>query len=170
MFFALWPDADVRSRIAENLKCFDLDSDKSRLVTNSNLHLTLHFIGNTSVAEMKCLHRQASRVKAEAFDLCIDCSGYFKKPKVLWFGCSSVPHALNDLHRKLGRQIARCDFSPEKRPYSPHITVARKITGAPESRAIEPVRWEIPQFVLVKSVSVPEGVRYQVVESYALDR
>jgi 2'-5' RNA ligase len=96
LFFALWPDDEVRLKIAENLNRFNLDQNKSRLLTNSNLHLTLHFVGNTSIAEMECLDAQARLVKAEAFNLILDCSGYFKKPKVLWFGCQAAPKLLYD--------------------------------------------------------------------------
>lgn len=166
LFFALWPDDEIRIQIAENLKRFKIDRNQSRLVTNSNLHLTLHFIGNTSLAEMKCLNRQAGQVNAEPFDLCIDCSGFFKKPKVLWFGCQTVPKTLYDLQKNLGELIARCAYTPESRPYSPHLTVARKINEAPGTLPIEPVRWQVDRFVLVESVSISGGVRYEVVESY----
>lgn len=166
LFFALWPTDEVRFQIAENLKRFNIDHNQSRQVTNSNLHLTLHYIGNTSIAEMKCLDRQARQVNAKPFDFCIDCSGFFKKPKVFWFGCQTVPKALYDLHKNLGEFIARCAYRPESRRYSPHLTVARKINEAPGTVPIEPVYWQVDRFVLVESVSVSGGVRYEVVESY----
>ena len=166
LFFALWPDDEVRFQIAENLKRFNIDSPKSRLVTNNNLHLTLHFIGNTSIEEMKCLEVKARRVNAEPIELTLDYSGYFKKPKVLWFGCQVTPKALYDLQRNLGEQIARCAYTPEMRPYAPHVTVARKIIEQPGSILIEPVHWEVDRFVLVESISISGGVRYEVVESY----
>jgi len=166
LFFALWPDDEVRFQIAENLKHFNIDRNQSKLVSSSNLHLTLHFIGNTSLAEMKCLDRRARKVNAEPFDLCVDCAGYFKKPKVLWFGCQATPKVLYDLQGNLGELIAQCAYTPEKRPYSPHVTVARKIIGEPGSILIDPVHWRVDRFVLVESISVPGGVRYEVVESY----
>jgi len=168
LFFALWPDDEVRAQIASILNQINLDRDQCRLVKNNNLHLTLHFIGNTSIAEMKCLDRQARGFDAEPFELTLDCSGYFKKPKVIWIGCKSVPQVLYDLHGNLGGQIAQCAYTPETRPFSPHITVARKIIEPPGPIPFEPVPWQVNQFVLVKSISVPGGVRYEVVESYSL--
>jgi 2'-5' RNA ligase len=167
LFFALWPDDDVRFQISENLNRFKLDRGKSRPVTNSNLHLTLHFVGNTSLEEMKCLDRQARLVNAAAFDLTLDCPGYFQKPKVFWFGCQQTPSSLYNLHQNLGRNISNCEFTPETRPYSPHLTVARKIYRAPESVALEPVHWRVERFVMVESISISGGVRYEVVESYS---
>ena len=168
LFFALWPDDDVRFQIVENLRRFELDRNKSRPVTPGNLHLTLHFVGNVSIAEMKCLDRQARQVKAEKFDLSLDYSGYFKKPKVLWLACRTVPRALIDLQQNLGRQIAECEYTPEERPYSPHLTVARKIYQAPEPVAVAAIHWQVDRFVMVESISDFAGVRYEVVKSYSL--
>ena len=166
LFFALWPDGEVRSQIAANLDCFDLNRSKARVITSSNLHLTLHFIGNTSIAEMKYLDRRARQVNAEPFDLTLDCSGYFKKSKVFWFACHAAPKALYELQGNLGQQLTQCAYTPETRPYSPHVTVARKINEEPGSIAIEPVHWRVDRFVLVESISIEGGVRYEVVESY----
>jgi 2'-5' RNA ligase len=169
LFFALWPDDEVRAQIAKNLNRINFDHNKNRLVTNSNLHITLHFVGNTPIDQMGCLDRQARQCKGEPFDLTLDCSGYFKKPKVFWFGPQRVPRSLSDLHRNLGDMISECEYTPETRPYSPHVTVVRKIYQAPEPVALEPVHWQVDRFVMVESVSVPRGVRYEVVKSYPLD-
>jgi 2'-5' RNA ligase len=168
LFFALWPDDEVRVQIAANLDRINIDRNKCRLLANSNLHLTLHFVGNTSFAAMKCLDRQASEFDAEPFDLTLDCSGHFKKPKVLWIGCQTVPQALYTLHRNLGEKISQCAYTPETRPYSPHMTVARKCKEVPGSIPFEPVHWQVNRFVLVESKSVSGAVSYGVVESYPL--
>lgn len=168
LFFALWPDQGVRHLIASNLQHQQIDLNQCRPVSSSNLHLTLHFIGNQTLDEMACLDRQARAVNAEPFDLPIDYSGYFKKPKVLWFASRRAPRALNDLHQTLGLQISHCAFEPENRPYSPHLTVARKITAEPPIVPLKPVLWRVDRFALIESISVPAGVRYEVVESYPL--
>jgi len=168
LFFALWPDDEVRYQVAENLRRLNIDGNSVRFVANRNLHMTLHFIGNTSRAEIKCLNGRARLVNAEPVELILNCSGFFKKPRVFWFGCRDVPNTLYNLHTRLGQQISRCAFRPESRPYSPHLTVARKIVEAPGYVAFKPVNWKVQQFVLVESRSTPEGVSYQVVESYPL--
>ena len=168
IFFALWPDDEVRLRIAKNLKLLKLDSNKSRPVTNPNLHMTLHFVGNTSIAEMNCLDRQAGLTRAESFELTLDYSGYFKKPQVLWFGSHTTPEALYDLQGELGQHLKTCAYTPESRPYSPHVTVARKIFEAPDTVSLQPISWRVNRFVLINSISIPAGVRYEVIESYPL--
>ena len=130
--------------------------------------MTLHFVGNTSFEEMSCLDRQAHLAQAESFELTLDFSGYFKKPQVLWIGSHTSPRALYDLQNNLGQHLQTCGYTPESRPYSPHVTVARKIFEAPTAVSLEPISWQVNRFVLVNSISIPDGVRYEVVESYPL--
>ncbi len=167
LFFALWPDEGIREQMAAWLKPFP--SDRCRLVPRYNWHMTLHFVGNTTFAEKNCLDRQAKKLRARPFELSIDATGYFKKPRVLWLGCQRPPDALFDLQRNLGNRISRCEYRPEKRSYSPHITVARKCIGEPVLKPGHPIVWRVNQFVLVESVSQQAGgVRYHITEDYPL--
>lgn len=167
LFFALWPGEEVREKIDQFLKT--LAANGGHFIPRHNWHMTLHFVGNTSFAERDCLHRQAQKLRSRAFDLVIDQTGFFKKPKVSWLGISETPTALVDLQKNLGKEISQCEYQPEARPYSPHITVVRKVSDKPPVMSIEPIKWPVDKFVLVESVSVPQGVRYDVVESYGLD-
>lgn len=167
LFFALWPDEGVREKIDQFLKM--IPANNGHFIPRHNWHMTLHFVGNTSFAERDCLHRQAQKLRSRAFDLVIDQTGFFRKPKVFWLGISETPTALIDLQKNLGKEISQCEYRPETRPYSPHITVARKPSEEPPVMSIEPIKWSVNKFVLVESVSVAQGVRYEVVESYELD-
>lgn len=167
LFFALWPDEKVREKIAQFLKT--IPANNGHIVPRHNWHMTLHFVGNTSFAERNCLHSQAQKLRSRAFDLVIDQSGFFKKPKVFWLGCQNKPELLFDLQNDLGKEISHCEYQPETRPYSPHVSVVRKFSEQPPVMSIEPIKWSVDKFVMVESVSVPQGVRYDAVESYELD-
>ena len=169
IFFALWPDEKVRRNIVDLFADSDLDPARGRFLSPGNIHMTLHFIGNSSLAEMKCLQRQASGVAGDSFVVDLDRQGYFSKPKVLWIGCSHTPRALPDLQARLGQQLLRCDFTPERRPFNPHVTIARKLAVAPKHIKFEAIRWKIDRFVLVESRPIPEGVQYQVIDEYPLN-
>jgi 2'-5' RNA ligase len=168
IFFALWPDEEVRRKIVELLPHFDLDPTQSRFLKSSNIHMTLHFIGNSSHEQIECLRRQAKAVAGNAFVVDLDCQGYFSKPKVLWIGCNHAPRALPDLQARLGQQLSSCGFIPERRPFNPHVTIARKLPLAPQQIEFEPISWKVDRFVLVESKSIPGGVQYQVIEEYPL--
>ena len=166
LFFALWPNEGVREEISNCLKL--LPPNSGRVVPRYNWHITLHFIGNTTFAEKNCLHNQAKKLRAKPFDLRIDRVGYFKKPKVIWLGCQQNPGALVDLQNNLGGLIRECEYQPETRPYSPHITVARKVSEKPAVTSLGGIDWHVNRFVLIESVSELNGVRYRVLEEYRL--
>jgi len=166
LFFALWPDNDVRNQIDAFMHGFRKQA--GRVVPRYNWHMTLHFIGNTSFVEKECLDRKAKLVSGKPFELCIDQTGYFKKPKVFWLGLERAPEALFNLQKNLGNEISQCQYQPEERAYSPHITVARKVQKLPDLNPPAGITWHIDRFVLIESVSEANGVRYRVMEEYLL--
>ncbi len=167
IFFALWPDAATRAGLARRARLLPVERP-ARRVPDYNLHLTLHFIGNVPFEQLACLQRQARRAEGEAFELVIDAHGHFRKARVAWLGPEILPDALLRLHADLGDRLQVCGYRPEARRYSPHVTVARKLTRAPALEAFEPLCWKVDNFVLVESRAVEAGVRYEVVETYPL--
>jgi 2'-5' RNA ligase len=167
LFFALWPDAVLRQQLHEAACAVPLEAG-ARRVPCTNLHLTLHFIGNVYFGQMDCLQVEARRVDACAFKLKLDCQGFFSRPRVAWLGCTEIPGALNDLHRQLGTRLQSCDYQPEARPYSPHITVARKIGQSNPGASFVPIVWSVKEFALVEVQAIENGVQYCVVETYPL--
>ncbi|MCP4874423.1 MAG: RNA 2',3'-cyclic phosphodiesterase [Gammaproteobacteria bacterium] len=167
IFFALWPQDALRERLHRASQTIPVEPP-ARRVPRHNLHLTLHFIGNVYFDRLTCLRQQARQVKAEAFDLNIDCQGYFKKPRVAWLGCRETPAALRDLHRQLGQRLRLCDYQPETRKYNPHVTLARKIEFITEQESFAAIVWKVESFSLVEVRQIEKGVQYRVIEDYAL--
>lgn len=140
----------------------------ARRVPDYNLHLTLHFIGTVDSSLVDCLRRRARAVESERFEFRIDTSGHFPGAGVGWLGCSRLAGSLRRLHQRLGRELARCDYIPETRPYRPHVTVARKLVDPPPPMAFDAVGWKVDNFVLLESRGAENGVEYRVVETYPL--
>lgn len=168
IFFALWPDDATRKQIIASFKQLSIDKKQGRIVSFDNLHITLHFIGNVNQQKLDCLHRAAQAVKADSFNLELDHYGYFNKPKVLWMGLKQTPEALETLHKTLGTSLAECKFETELRPYAPHMTLMRKLSKPEAFEKTKPIGWQVNEFVLVESISIEGGVRYEVREHYAL--
>ena len=167
IFFALWPNDALRDSLHRASKTIPVERP-ARRVPQYNLHLTLHFIGNVYFDQMTCLQQQARLLKAAAFELNIDCQGYFKKPRVAWLGCSEMPTAMRELHQKLGQRLQLCDYRPEARHYNPHVTMARKIDRIPELVSFESIPWAVENFALIEVRQVDDGVEYRVIETYPL--
>mgnify|MGYP002265578925 CR=1 FL=1 len=114
VFFALWPDDDVRKKIVDTFNLSSQAKLKARIMQPENLHLTLHFIGNVSEEKLTCLDLAAQTVKIKPFELLLDQYGYFDKVKIFWMGCRSTPDELNILHHHLGDALAACDYQADK--------------------------------------------------------
>ena len=168
IFFALWPDDKVRQNIVALFPRFDLVPTRSRFLSPGNIHLTLHFIGNSSFEEMACLRQRAIRVAGKSFVIEIDCQGYFSKPRLLWLGSRQVPQAMFQLQTQLGQQLLPCGYIPELRPFKPHVTIARKLAAAPKQVEFETISWKVDRFVLVQSTPIPGGVQYRVIDEFPL--
>jgi len=167
LFFALWPDDALRRNLAEAANTI-LVKGESRQVPQSNLHMTLHFIGNVYFDEMACMRDRARRVEAAAFELQLDCQGQFTRPRVGWLGCRRTPDALVELHRQLGDSLKECGYRPEARPYHPHVTVARKIDTVSVNENFKSISWPVRSFALIEVQPAENGVLYRAIETFPL--
>ncbi len=172
LFFALWPDKQVRQSIVDIFSPFNQQIN-GRVIQSQNLHVTLHFVGQVTEPAKECMHAAAQSVNAEAFQLDLDCFGHFAKAKIFWMGTQSPPEQLTQLHKKLGVAIEDCGFNRDLRPFSPHLTLMRKcrkpdIDKADLAQLEFSIPWRVEEFVMVESITYKEGVSYQVIEKYPL--
>lgn len=104
-----------------------------RPVKDSQFHLTLHFLGDVPAGEVTRLTTAMAGIVFSPFALSIAGVGRFPsqgRASVLWAGVSPCS-ALVDLHRELGRALTAVGFAIERRPYTPHVTLARLTPQAP---------------------------------------
>ncbi|MCG5531349.1 RNA 2',3'-cyclic phosphodiesterase [Halorhodospira halochloris] len=165
LFFALWPDDDLRSAICSRVP----SGHGGRPVARDNLHLTLAFIGAADTAYAECLAEAAQSVRFEPFAFELQGLGCFGNGKVLWLGNVKPLEPLERLAQDLSAVLQPCGFEPEARPFCPHVTVVRKPKAPLNLGPIEPVRWEVERFCLVSSIPAQGGVKYEVVRSYSAD-
>ncbi|WEK55785.1 MAG: RNA 2',3'-cyclic phosphodiesterase [Candidatus Cohnella colombiensis] len=123
-------------------------------------HITLQFLGDTSLEQVNGLQTALSGIKAKPFALQLNGAGYFgssKSPSVLWAGVAGMTIELINLHELIIRTTHELGFEVEKRKYSPHITLARNYTGMQEFNvhAIQtaPIEteWKADRFTLMKT-------------------
>jgi len=154
-----------------------------RWTKKENLHITLIFLGSLNDEEVlevcKIAKEVASRNKSFSVNLNKTCYGPPKKmpPRMIWVqGEKSLEFTSlkDDLEKSL---MGRMRFSPEKRVFSPHITLGRIRTF--EFRRIEPeerpaIEQDISLSFEVSSIEVMEshlkksGAEYTILESLKL--
>jgi 2'-5' RNA ligase len=165
LFFALWPDDQTRSRLAD--VAGSLPKPPGRLVPVRNLHITLVFLGAVTAEQQQSLCAGADAIHTPAFDLTLSQLGCWPHAAVAWLAPDTVPQPLLDLVAQLQSNCRHAGLAPDTRPYLPHLTIARKIRRlAPAGFA--PIHWQISRFSLVESVPERAGSEYRPLAHWPL--
>ncbi|MGH9535610.1 MAG: RNA 2',3'-cyclic phosphodiesterase [Terriglobales bacterium] len=132
-------------------------------------HLTLRFLGERPETELPALSAALSRVRRPPFLLHLRGLGVFPprgRPHRLWIGVADANPAAQ-LAAAIEQQLAPLGFTPEARPFTPHITLASAGKGslAPLRAALSPTEpaWgtqEIAEFALFLSRPVRGQFEY----------
>ena len=173
LFFALWPDEDVREQLrqcqqSQPFKQLLLENDRSRVVFPGNFHITLAFLGNVDESQKACVEQIANGIQCPPFAFMLNRAGHWLKPRILVVGPDEMPKVLVTLATHLRDGAIKCGVQMDMRPYNAHVTLMRKIVKAPEGLAINPFPWVAKRFVLIESITQPEGVRYEVIQEWPL--
>lgn len=166
LFFALWPDDNVREQLAA--AGIHLSNHHGRPTPSCNLHLTLAFLGQTPDSRLPLLLHAASAVSGTAFSLTLSQWGWWRKAGVLYLAPDPVPVALLDLVAGIRDSASTLGIALDQRPYSPHVTVARILQGTPRPLVFQPVVWQCRDFCLLESVPARKGVAYSILGRWPL--
>jgi len=94
------------------------------------IHLTLKFLGNIALnrtGEITRVIEEAAKGTAP-FHLKVKQLGVFpnlRRVQVVWVGISGEVDKLGQLQQHIESGLARLGFTPESRPFTPHLTLAR---------------------------------------------
>lgn len=139
-----------------------------RAVARSNIHLTLFFVGDVAREHIARLAAAARFVCAAPFALTIDRVGYFRHNRIVWAGAARCPPQLVALEASLRGALEPLGVQAEDRPYVPHITLVRKAQRKPAQCTPEACVWRVEDFVLMESVAIAGGVRYEPLARWPL--
>jgi 2'-5' RNA ligase len=179
LFFALWPNHALQAALADATRDVVFASG-GRAVPPENFHITLAFLGSvakSSVAKVEAVgDRVAAEVERTPVLVTLDAIEYWKKANVV---CATARVPLNaaapladtragTLATALQSRLTADGFTPDLKPFRPHVTLARKDLRLLPTMDIDPVVWSFTEFALVESRTKPEGARYQVLRSFPL--
>jgi 2'-5' RNA ligase len=178
LFVALQILPAVRKNLAEFLATLRAISSEPRWVRTENLHVTLKFIGEVQAEKLGDMRAALSAVHSDrAVALDFRGVGFFpneKRPRVFWAGIEASTN-LARLAGDIDRALQKLGIPPEKRPFSPHLTLARfEPPGVPENlRAAiqENSKREFgsvaaKEFHLIESKLKPGGAEYTTLETF----
>lgn len=124
LFVALALPAELRDRL--RLMIPDRFGG-ARWVPPENYHLTLRFIGEVDNGRADDIDASLSAISARGFELTLAGVGAFEargRASALWVGVERNP-ALEHLRAKIESAVVRAGCEPERRRFTPHVTLAR---------------------------------------------
>lgn len=149
-----------------------------KAVAVEKLHVTLKFLGDTSLARVPDIQAVINAAVAQCSPLVIRVEqlGAFPKidrPSVIWAGLSDADPLVR-IAEHLDASCVTLGFVREQRPFQPHLTLAR-IQGRPPQSLFDLLRDQrqssfgtipIDSLELIRSELHPEGARYTTVSTH----
>ena len=179
LFAGIEIDDTVRERAAAIAESASAAIDRAlsiRWVPSQNLHITLWFFGEVPEPDAANILSVIDHpFLASSFDLHVAGLGAFPQsgiPRALWLGVKTGGDSLMRLHAELATRLRPLGLEPERRPLSPHMTLARVkgvLSGAPprEVRALwrdlpaDAGSCRVNALTLFRSRLSPKGAAYE---------
>lgn len=184
LFIAIELPATVRHKIKQHIDRIrrDLPEARASWTREENLHLTLKFFGDTPVERVEAVSAalKLAANQISPFEVEISGCGAYPtrgKPKVLWIGMNDPSNGLHELHGSLENECARAGFPRDRRPFHPHLTIAR-LRQSHEARRLanlhgkfgfDSVSFGVADICVIMSELSSEGSRYTVIARQRLD-
>ena len=164
LFLALWPDTDVRRQLADLVAACQAQV-KGRPVAPEKLHIPLAFLGEVPQTAAAAVAECVDGLPILNVHLHLDRLGYWPRNGIVWAGCREVDPELASFVGDLHERLALLGFRVERRAFSPHVTLMRRVRQRP--RLPSPgIDWTVTGIALVRSELAPTGSRYEVVRRW----
>ena len=155
-----------------------------RAVAPEGAHLTLKFLGTVDAGRIPGLQAALSALGPAVAPFAVELRGVggfpdLQAPRALWAGVSSGVDDLSALAHRVDEACAARGFPRERRPFSPHLTVARlrdsattedrRRAGAVLAAAdYAGAAFTVDAFRLIKSTLTPSGPVYETLHRVPL--
>lgn len=145
--------------------------DGLRWTAPESWHITLQFLGNSDRNAYECAMARLREIHLAPFTVRLEEPDFFERAGV-FFVRVHPSSELTALERHVVAATTLCGFTPETRPYHPHITLAR-IRGRNNHDALSGLKrrlsaaqrfteFRAQEFLLYESTPTTAGSRYDV--------
>lgn len=129
-FIAIELPQELKLELGRLQASLKVDKPRIKWVNPEGMHLTLKFLGNVPATSINDITQAMteSAAKVSPFKLEVGHLGVFpnmKRVQVVWVGLGGELDRIKQLHKLLEINLSRLGFAAEKRPFSPHLTLAR---------------------------------------------
>ena len=169
---------DIPERIKDDIMATYSAIPGARWVEESQLHITLRFIGEAPGDIAGRIDAALRLVAASPFPLVMKGVGFFpprKEPRILWVGLAESEELLR-VQSRIERAVISAGIDPDERKFHPHITVARLNGGSPAKAAdyitsnslFISEQFSVSSFQLYSSILNKQGAHHTIEASYPL--
>lgn len=126
-FLALDLPPPVRNYLAKTARS-SLRAGQVKWVPVDQLHVTLLFAGDVPDATVEALRAAVESVELQPMRFALAGLGRFPErgqPRVIWAGLTGDTEELAALSARLAAMAAAARVEPDKRPFTPHVTLGR---------------------------------------------
>ena len=169
LFFALWPDAAARVRLAA-MATDVARAGGGRAVAPDNLHVTIAFVGAVVPQRVEALREAGTQAAngVRAIDVSLEQLGGAHGGDLVWLAPASLPDELIRLHQRLGAALDARAFAVEQRAFRPHVTLARRCVRPVQRAVLDAVAWRIDRLTLMASTTRAGGSEYRELAGWPL--
>jgi len=176
-FIAIDLPMHVKSRIFHKFELlFKKRLFKGKYTDKDSLHLTLKFFGEISEEKINSIDKELQKIKVEKFEGVMGNIGLFggeENIKIIWV--DMLAEEIYKLHKEINSVLKNGKKREDK--FQAHITAARVDTVVNKNELLKELKnfnfkklkFEVNEFLLMKSELTPEGPKYKVLKKYKLD-
>lgn len=167
LFIAIDIPEQIKDELQKNVKILQRSCDGGKFSPRENYHITLAFLGEQPESRVKDITAAMDCCNAKPFLLTISGLGAFANPggNVVWCGIEAQ-EGLRPLQQELASQLRLRHFKVEKREFTPHLTIARRvilkenICLADPAGLKEPISFTAAKMTLMRSELTSMGAKY----------
>lgn len=163
---------EILTRFTSVQKKLKLSGGDLKLVKPSNIHVTMHFLGDIQQYMVEKIADRMEGLVFSPFNVEVVGVGAFpsvKRPRVVWAGIHEGREKIVNIYDQLELELTKLGFKKEARRFSPHITIVRVRSGRNKDELTRCLQ-EVSNFTfgvlqvdcvkLKKSVLTPQGPIY----------
>jgi len=178
LFVALDVPEGVRRAIGELIGKLERECRGARWVRVEGMHVTLKFIGHVPPEKAQRIQEELRGIRSgAAVEMSFCQAGFFpsaQHPRVFWVGIQASPN-LAKMAEAIEERLEPLDIPRERRPFRPHLTLARFRSEEGLARLREAVEKLSPlefgagraeEFYLYESQLRPGGAQYNKLSSF----
>jgi len=140
-------------------------SERGNFTFRENLHITLAFLGECDAKQAAAAKAAMDSLSLRPFDVRIERIGRFMagQGEATWWAGVSVGETLSALNLELADRLEAAGFLIDKRKFSPHITLGRRVVTDAVPRRVGPFVETVKKIDLMKSERIDGKLTYTAI-------